>query len=531
MPLSRTKLQLILATLCLCAFAVNVDVTLVNVTLPHLVDELHAGTRQLQWIVDAYTLVFAALVLTAGSLSDRFGRRGALILGLSIYGAGNGLAGLASSSAELIATRALMGVGAAIIFPTTLSIISNVFTDRRRRAQAIGLWGASTGAAVALGPIVGGALLEGFSWQSTFLVKVPLAIGAIALVLWVVPTSRDRSAPRLDLPGFMLSSLALGLLVYTIIEAPAVGWTSTQAFLTGGTGMLLLALFTAWETRAREPMLDLRLFRNPRFSGASLSIALSFFSLAGFIFLIVQYMQFLKGWSPLETGIRMLPVAFSVGVSSVLGTQIAVRRGTKAVVSAGLLSMAAALAWVAVAQTASTGYLAIAGQMVLLGTGMGLTSAPATESIMGAVSLAKAGVGSAMNDMTRELGGTLGVAVIGSVFASLYTSKLGGAAVERLPRQAAAHARDSFGAALLTAGHLAQGGATQAAAALRQLASAGFLSGLHTGCAVLVGVCVAGALVTALVLPSQPPVGEEETVDQSAGSATAARALAEPLAA
>ena len=516
--MSNTKLQLTLATLCLCAFAVNVDVTLVNVTLPRLVEELHVGTGDLQWIVGSYSLVFAALVLSAGSLSDRFGRRRALVLGLGIYGVGNGLATLATNATGLIATRALMGVGAAVIFPTTLSIISNVFTDRRARAQAIGLWGAATGAAVALGPIVGGALLESFSWHATFLAKVPLAIGAIAMVLWIVPDSRDPEAPRLDLPGFLLSTLSLGTIVFAIIEAPNGGWASTQTITLGAIGLSLAALFIAWERRTPEPMLNMRLFANSRFSGASFSIAVSFFSLAGFIFLIVQYMQFLKGWSPLETGVRTLPVAIAVGISSVLGTQIALRRGTKLVVSAGLLAMAGGLAWIAIVQTISTSYWVIAGQMLFLGAGTGLNTAPATESIMGAVSTAKAGVGSALNDMTRELGSTLGVAVIGSVFASIYVSELTGRASRALPSAAIAHAKQSMGAALVTAQALTQHGAASAGASLQRLAASGFMGGLHSACYVLAGVCVAGALLCAAVLPSQPPAQEPQEITES-GSA------------
>ncbi len=511
--MTSRKTQLILATLCLCAFAVNVDTTLVNVALPRLATELGASTRQLQWIVDAYSLVFAALVLSAGSLSDRFGRRGALITGLAIYGAANGAAALTTSPGALVATRALMGVGAAVIFPTTLSIISNVFTDRRERATAIGLWGAATGAAVAFGPIIGGALLQSFSWQATFVAKVPLALAAIALVAWVVPTSRDPQAPRLDLPGFALSSAGVGVIVFAIIEAPTAGWASASTLALLAAGAALLAVFVAWEKRAAEPMLNLSLFRNPRFSGASLSITVAFFSLAGFIFLIVQYMQVIKGWSPLETGVRTLPVAVAVGVSSVLGTEIAVRRGSKVIVTLGLLCMAAALGWVAIAQTASTGYLVIAGQMVFLGAGMGLTSAPATESIMGTVSNAKAGVGSALNDMSRELGGTLGVAVVGSLFASAYTAELATRAAHALPAAVVGHARESVGAAYATVHALAAGGAGQAALELRHVASTGFMNGLSTGCAVVAGTCVVGAVVCAIVLPAQPP---EQSPDEAA---------------
>ena len=508
---------LILATLCLCAFAVNLDVTLVNVTLPRLVVDLGAGTKDLQWIVDAYTLTFAALVLAAGSLGDRFGRRGTLLVGLVVYGIGNGAAALADSTDALIATRAVMGVGAAIIFPTTLSIITNVFTERGERARAIGLWGASTGIAIALGPIVGGALLESFSWPATFLVKIPVALLAIALVLAVVPNSRDPEAPRLDFPGLLLSTATIAAVVYAIIEAPAYGWTSTETLAVFALGAALLAVFILWERRVVEPMLDIRIFRNMRFSAASISVTVSFFALAGFIFLITQYFQFLKGYGPFETGVRLLPVATSVAVASVAGTQLAVRYGTKFVVGGGLVTLAVAYAWVSTSDV-QTSYLEIAGQMVLLGSGMGLTSAPATESIMGAISDAKAGIGSAVNDTTRELGGTLGVAVIGSVFVSIYQEVFSGNAVRGIPEAALEPARESIGGALIAAQTLAAGGAPDAASSLGQVASNGFIDGLQAGCIVASAVCAAGAIVCFAFLPAQPEAepGPEAGTDTGA---------------
>ena len=510
--------RLTLAAVCLCAFAVNLDVTLVNVTLPTLVRELDASTRELQWVVDAYTLVFAALVLAAGSLGDRFGRRGTLLVGLGVYGVGNGLGSLTSSTEELIATRAIMGLGAALIFPTTLSIITNVFTERTERAKAIGLWGAVTGLAIALGPIAGGALLESFSWQSTFLAKVPVALVTIALVLWVVPTSKDPEAPRLDLGGLVLSTAFVGTLVYAIIEAPEAGWQSAQTIGLLAAALVLGAVFVAFERRVAQPMLDVRVFRNLRFSAASVSITVAFFALAGFIFLITQYFQFLKGYGPLETGLRILPVATSVAVGSIVGTQLAVRRGTKFVVGGGLAMLAVAYAWTSTAD-ASTAYSTIVGQMLFLGTGMGLTSAPATESIMGAVSEAKAGIGSAINDTARELGATLGVAVIGSVYASLYADAFASSATRAVPGEAVEAARESVGAALIATERLGEAGAGEAGTALFGLASQGFFDGMQAGCLVAAGVCAAGAVLCLLTLPAQPePDPADQTSIQSPGA-------------
>ena len=317
-----------------------------------------------------------------------------------------------------------MGLGAAMTFPATLSLISNVFTQRRERARAIGLWGAIAGVAIALGPIVGGWLLESFSWTSIFIAMAPVAAAAIALVAASVPTSKNPESAPVDVAGLVLSAAAMALLVFTIIEAPDYGWGSTRSLAGFAVAAVLLAAFIGWERRVPHPMLDVRLFRNMRFSAASGAVTVAFFTLFGFIFLITQFFQFVKGYGPLSTGVHLLPVALSVGIGSVAGTQLAVRVGTKLVVTVGLVAMAAFYGWVAATTTATLGYGVIAVQMVLYGLGMGLTSAPATESIMGAVSRRQAGVGSAVNDSTRLLGGTLGVAVIGSVYASLYGSRL-----------------------------------------------------------------------------------------------------------
>jgi EmrB/QacA subfamily drug resistance transporter len=491
---------LILASLLLAAFAINLDTTIVNVALPSLVREMHASTSQLQWIVDAYSLVFAALLLAAGSTSDRLGRKGMLLAGLAVFGLGSVAGGLTSTPGQLIVARCVMGLGAAMIFPATLSLISNVFVERVERARAIGLWGATAGAAIALGPIVGGWLLERFSWASIFFAMAPVATVAALLVARFVPTSRDPSAPRTDHPGLVLSTASMALLVFTIIEAPSYGWASARSITGLAIAAVLLAAFIEWERRAREPMLDLSLFRNLRFTAASGSVTVAFFSLAGFIFLVTQYFQFFKGYGPLSTGVHLLPVAASVGVTSVLGTKLAVRFGTKVVVSTGLALAAAFFAWVSTAST-GTSYLEIAAQMVVGGSGMGLTSAPATEAIMGVVPRAKAGVGSAVNDTTRLLGATLGVAVIGSVYASLYSSRLT-QDLPALPDRAASTAHDSVGAALAVASQAPPALGAQIHAA----ASSAFFDGLSAGCLVAAGVAAAGAVMAALLLPAQPLV-------------------------
>src|SRR6476659_5174637 len=291
----RSK-PMILVALLLAAFAINLDTTMVNVALPSLVRELHATTTQLQWVVDAYNLVFAALLLTFGSLSDRLGRQGMLLAGLTVFGAASLAGGFTTSPGALIAARSVMGLGAAMTFPATLSLISNVFTQRRERARAIGLWGAIAGVAIALGPIVGGWLLESFSWTSIFIAMAPVAAAAIALVAVSVPASKNQDTAPVDPAGLLLSAATMGLLVFTIIEAPDYGWTSVRSLLGFAVSGALLAGFIGWERRVAHPILDVRLFRNMRFSAASGAVTIAFFTLFGFIFLITQFFQFVKGY-------------------------------------------------------------------------------------------------------------------------------------------------------------------------------------------------------------------------------------------
>src|SRR5713101_4927072 len=509
----RSK-PMILVALLLAAFLINLDTTMVNVALPALVRELHATTTQLQWVVDSFNLVFAALLLTFGSLSDRFGRKGMLLAGLAVFGAASLAGGFTTSPAQLIAARSVMGLGAAMAFPATLSLISNVFTGRGERARAIGLWGAIAGVAIATGPIAGGWLLEQFSWASIFIAMAPVAAAAAILAALVVPASKDPDAAAPDIAGLVLSSATMAVLVFTIIEAPACGWGAARSLAGFAASAVLLAAFIVRERRAADPMLDVRLFRNLRFSAASAAVTVSFFTLFGFIFLMTQYFQFIRGYGPLSTGVHLLPVALSVGVGSVAGTQLAVRAGTKLIVTTGLVAMAAFYGWVAVATTATTSYGIISVQLVLYGLGMGLTSAPATESIMGAVSRRQAGVGSAVNDSTRLLGGTLGVAVIGSVYASLYGSRLTARLPAHLPAALSRVAHASVGAALGVSAKITAAGQPAIGAAVREASTAAFLHGLSIGCLVAGGVAAGGAILAALFLPAQPASQAAEPATQ-----------------
>src|SRR5581483_6675804 len=496
----------VLAVVCASVYLINLDITIVNATLPTLVRELHAGTRDLQWVVDGYNLTFAAFVLAAGSLSDRYGRRAALVTGLAIFGTASAAGATAGTTGGLIAARLVMGVGAAVIFPTTLSIISNTFTDRRERAQAIGIWGAITGLGVASGPLAGGWLLEHFWWGSVFLYMAPVAALAIALAWRFVPESRDPATPPIDRLGLVLSTAAVGTLVYTIIEAPDRSWGDPLTLAGFALSAALLVAFVGWERRQTAPMIDVRLFRDLRFSAACGAVTVAWFCLFGFIFLITQYFQFLKGYAPLKFGAALMPVAGAIAVGAVTGVLLSVRVGNKAVVATGLGLMGIFFLWVSTLSASTPYWPEIVGQMIVMGLGLGLTTAPATEAIMGVVPPDKAGIGSAVNDATRELGGTLGVAIIGSVSASIYTRALGSATLTGLPAQANDAARKSVGGALLAAGALGRQ-APELSGHLIQAADAAFFRSLHAACLIACFVALAGGAFAAAMLPSRPSPG------------------------
>lgn len=492
----------ILLTVCVAVLAINLDTTIVNVALPSISEDLGAGTRQLQWIVDGYNLAFAALVLAAGSLSDRFGRRPALILGLLGFAVASLVGAFVGSSGALIAVRVAMGVFAALIFPTTLSIISNTFPDRKERAAALGAWGAVVGIGVAAGPVTGGFLLEHFSWGSVFVALVPVAVLAAGMAVVLVPESRDPGVPALDFVGLGLSVAMLTALTYTIIEAPSRGWSSLATLGGFGFAATLLLVFVLVERRSDHPMLDVSLFRDRRFSAASGAVTITFFALFGFIFLITQYMQFIRGYATLSTGARILPVATSIAVASVIGALLAPRIGTRAVVTAGLLMFASSFLWISTVSVDASYAAVIVPQMVLMGLGMGLISTPATESILLVLPPARAGVGSAVNDATRELGGTLGVAVVGSIFSSVYAAHLADGLFGTLPTDQQAQAAGSVGAAQGIAS-----GSGALTAAMREA----FMAGLHTSCAVIGLLCLAGAVAALFALPGRlrPAVDRE----------------------
>lgn len=495
-----------LGVMALSLLVIGLDNTILNVALPTLVRELGASASQLQWMVDAYILVFAGLLLTMGALGDRFGRRRALSIGLLLFGLGSLGAAFSGSANTLIATRAAMGIGGALIMPSTLSIITNVFSGAER-GRAIAAWAAVSGLGIIGGPVLGGWLLEHFWWGSVFLVNVPIVLIAVLAGYFLVPESKDPNATPLDPIGAGLSIVGLSALVYAIIEAPANGWTDPLILAGFAIAAVLLGLMVWWELRTPHPMLQMSFFRNPRFSAASASITLVFFAMFGTVFLIAQYLQFVLGFTPFEAGLRVMPVATLI-VAAPLSARLTEKFGSKVVVTAGLVIVATALTILA-AVDVEGGYGRVALALSIMGFGMGMTMAPATDSIMGSLPLAKAGVGSAMNDTTRQVGGALGVAVLGSVLASTYSAAMN-PVVAVLPPPAAELALDSVGGAARVAAQIGEAGAE-----LLRAAASAFVDGMGNAVLVAAGVALIGAVVSAAFLPSRATEAQVDVSDEA----------------
>jgi EmrB/QacA subfamily drug resistance transporter len=491
-----------LAVLCLSLLVIGLDNTILNVALPTLQRDLDASSSQLQWIVDVYMLLFAGVLLTAGSLGDRFGRERALSFGLLVFGLGSLGAALADSPELLIAMRALMGVGGAFIMPSTLSILTATF-PAHERGKAIGIWAGCSGIGIAIGPVTGGWLIENADWSWVFLVNLPVVAVALIAGRFLVGESRDESAPRLDPRGFALSFVALSSLVWGLIEAPSRGWADGLVLGAFAFALVTLAAFVAWERRAPSPMLDIALFRNPRFSASSAAISLAFFALFGMIFFLTQYLQEVRGYSALDAGLRTMPVAAGLVLGGPLSAKVTERLGIRIVVPAGLAVVSGALYMLSLAD-AESGYGLIASALVLLGLGMTSAMAPATDAIMGSLPETKMSVGSAINDTTRVAGGALGVAVLGSLLASGYRGDMD-SAVGALPPQAREIAQDSLAGGLAVAERVGDG-------RLAAAAQDAFMSGMHTAALVAAAVALAGALVAAVFLPSGERAPAREAV-------------------
>jgi len=496
-----------LAVLSLSLVIIGLDNTVLNVALPSLQREFNATSTQLQWMVDSYVVVFAGLLLTLGALGDRFGRARALQAGLVIFGGSSLWAAYATSAEALIAARAVMGVGGALIMPATLSILIDVF-PRDERGRAISIWSGVAGVGIGLGPIVAGLLLEWFWWGSVFLINVPIAAIALAAGWWLVPDSRDPEHPRLDLAGAALSISAISLLVYAIIEAPIHGWTDALTLWLFAGGLALAIAFAWWETHTAHPMLDFSFFRNRRFSLGSAAIGITFFALFGTIFAFTQYLQFVHGYTALEAGVRLIPLALGIAIGAGRSHHLVHRLGTTRVVAGGMVIVAAVLGSFALLEIDTT-YWILGCIIFFLALGMGNVMAPATESVMGAIPEAKAGVGSAMNDVVRQVAGALGVAIIGSIMNTAYRDRMSDD-VGNLPDPAADAARDSVGAAI----HVASEVGGPAGEALAAAARASFVDAMGIAALVAASIAIIGAAVVARWLPphdGEPAVDRQES--------------------
>ena len=498
-----------LAIVSVTVLIATIDETILNVALPSLQRDLGASASALQWIINSYVLVFGGLLLTMGGLGDRFGRARMLRYGLAVFAISSLGAALAQSPSQLISARAIMGLGGAMMMPATLSIIVNVFQEKET-AKAIAIWAMMAGVGVALGPVLGGVLLQNYYWGSVFLVNVPIAAIAIAASVFLVPDSRDPESRPLDIPSALLSTGAVAAGIFAIIEGPGRGFTSPLILTAIAASLILGVGFVVRERRAEYPLLDFGLFRMPRFSMGAAAISVAFFAMVGFIFGLTQYFQFVQGHTPLEAGVRFLPAALGFMAGAMASEALVRRFGTTKVVVGGLVIVSAAMPLVLFWEV-NTSYVMVGPVVAVIALGVGLVIPPASEAVMGAVDLAKAGVGSAMNDVTQMLASALSIAVIGSVMYAIYGARLADAAAS-LPLQVADAARDSIGAAVQTAAQLSQVDGL----ALSTAARTSFTDAL--GLAVLIGAgfTLTGALIVAKFMPARDPKVYQTTGDSTA---------------
>jgi EmrB/QacA subfamily drug resistance transporter len=487
------------AVVCIALAAVTAAMSSLNVALPDIARSTHASQTQLSWIIDAYSLVFAALLLPGGALGDRYGRRRWLLIGLSIFGAGSIAAMFASDANVLIALRGVIGLGAALVMPATLSTITGTFPPAQR-VKAVSIWAGVAGGAAVLGVVISGALLEAFSWRSVFAVNVVLAAIALIGTFIVVPESADKNAPRLDVGGALLSVVGLVALVYSIIEAPTAGWMSATTLVGIGLGVAVLVGFVFFELKQTNPMLNPRIFARHGLSAGSLSIFIQFFAFYGFIFLVLQYLQIVRHDSALIAAVSMLPMAVTMMPVSRLAPKLAEKFGSRQVCVTGLIGIAGALVIIA-QMKAGTPYWVLAAGLLVLGAGMGAAMTPATSAITSALPRRQQGVASAMNDLSREVGGALGIAVLGSIMTAVYRDHL--TSLPSVPTSVLDQARDSLAVAAHIGGPVAS------------RANAAFIDGFHLAFYAASGAAVVAAIAVAILLPRRDAVLEDlDDLDQ-----------------
>jgi EmrB/QacA subfamily drug resistance transporter len=487
-----------LGVLALSLLIIGLDNTILNVALPTLQKDFHASGSDLQWMVDSYLLVFAGLLLPLGALGDRIGRKKTLAAGLAIFGLGSVAAALSGSVTAMIVSRGVMGIGGALIMPSTLSIVTDVFPEGER-GKAIGVWSGMAAIGIGLGPAIGGALVEYASWQWVFIVNVPVVLVALALGSRLVPDSKDPEPGEIDAPGALLAVGSLSTLVYGLIEAPERGWFAGSVVVAFALALVLGIGFVIRERSTDSPLLDVSLFRHRGFSLGSLAVSGTFFAMFGMIFVLTQYLQDVQGAGPFEAGLKMTPMAVGLVLGASNSHRLVTRFGTARVVSTAMVGLAALLVSTIWWQP-GTGYVAVGVFIFGVALAMGNVMAPSTERVMAAVPETKAGVGSAMNDVNRQVAGALGVAVIGSIVASAYSSRVDHAA-SSLPHAAASAVSDSVGAAAAVADRLPAG----AGQALQHAAGVAFTDALGIGLLVAAAVIAVSAVVVRMLLPDTKP--------------------------
>ena len=507
---------LVLGVMALASAMVMVSNTVLNTALPAMARDLEAGTSTLLWIVNGYTLILAGLLLAAGTAGDRFGRRRFLALGLLIFGAGSAGAALSSDANLLIGMRGVQGAGAALIFPATLSIITNVFA-RRERALAIGIWAASTGLGIAVGPLVGGALVDEFSWPAVFWMLVP-ACGALLVGLLVVPDSRDRRRRRLDVPGAVLATLGLLALVYGIIEGESAGWTSAEILIAFAAGVGFLVAFIAAEARSNDPMLPLHFFRQRDFNGGVFTIFFVAFALMVVLFFLVLFLQVVQGKSAFAAGLQMLPMAGMMIVGAPISGLLVGKVGPKLLIVLAMVVMFAGVVWLTRLDVDSS-YLDVVIGLLAFGFGGGMAMAPMTDTVMAAVPVDDAGIGSAINDVMRELGAALGIAVTGTVVASLYATQVTADLTGVVPPEIVASVADGIALAAVVAQQLKPG----LGLSVQDAAGAAFVDAFTTGFWISAGFMAAAAILAIFLIPLRMRTTQATALDPTAPLPVGAR--------
>ncbi|MEU5347593.1 MFS transporter [Streptomyces sp. NPDC020766] len=506
-PYSRRRLALLV--LCLSLLIVVMANTSLIVAAPDMTKDLGLSSSDLQWVIDGYTVPYAALMLVLGSIGDKYSRRGALVAGLVIFAGGSVMGSLVDGTGLVITARAIMGVGAAVVMPATLSLLVAIF-PKEERARAITAWTATSGLAIAVGPLVAGWLLEDHAWGSTFLINVPIAVVAVIGALVLVPPSKAANAGRIDYVGGLLSIVSVGSLVYAIIEGPHFGWGTgpVAAALVAGVG---LPAFVLWELRHPHPMLDVRRFAQRPFSGSMLAVLFFFFGTFGAIYYSTQFLQFVLGYGALETGVRLLPLAGAVFVGAAATGRLTPKLGMKAMVVAGMAIGTVGVLLLTRIDTGST-YADFLAPMMMLGLAIGLSVSPATDTIMSSFPESELGVGGGANDTALELGGSLGIAVLGSLLATAYKDRLADLVGGQLPASAMETAKDSVGGGLAVAEQIAKtpSAGPQQAQALIDAVHEAFAHGVaHTS---LIGgiIMAAGTMIVLAVLPGRKAVKHDD---------------------